>query len=305
MTVPGPGPVDAGRDALIIRFTKMHGAGNDFVMLDLRVDPALTSVFADDPARAATLCRALADRHVGVGCDQVITIAPPRTVEATASYGIWNSDGSPSRQCGNGARCVAAYVMRDSTARSAGIGDRFVLDSPVGTHAIEALRHDRFRIAMGVPEFEPALIPLQGVEAHGDQHALHLDGERVVFGAVSMGNPHAVIEVDDVATAPVARLGSALQRSGAFLQSANVGFAQVLAPDRIALRVFERGAGETLACGSGACAAVAVLARRGRVARDVDVVLPGGTLRITWPADGASVLMAGPAAFVFEGTMTA
>lgn len=288
---------------MIVHFTKMHGAGNDFVMLDLRAERALADVFASERTRTAALCRALADRHLGVGCDQIITISPPRTHDALASYGIWNADGSASRQCGNGARCVAAYVMRGNGERAT--GTRFVLDSPAGTHEVEALGDGNFRIAMGVPVFEPVRIPLAGCDGAQDLYDLHIGGTHVGFGAVSMGNPHAVVEVDDVSRAPVASLGRALQDSAAFPDSANVGFAQVLAPDRIALRVFERGVGETLACGSGACAAVAVLVRRGRLGRDVDVVLPGGTLRITWPADDASVQMAGPAAFVFEGTMTA
>lgn len=283
----------------------MHGAGNDFVMLDLRNHASLAGMFAGDTADTAALCRALADRHVGVGCDQIITIETPRTAGALAAYGIWNADGSASQQCGNGARCVAAYVMRG--ADPSGRTPRFTLDSPVGTHEVEDLGDGRYRIAMGRPVFEPARIPLHGVErdAPVDPYVLDIDGAPVAFGAVSMGNPHAVIEVDDIASAPVADIGAAVQGSGAFPQSANVGFAQVLAPDRIALRVYERGVGETLACGSGACAAVAVLARRGRIARDVDVVLPGGTLRITWPDDDASMSMAGPAAFVFEGTMHA
>ena len=306
-------PVCEGRNALIIRFTKMHGAGNDFVMLDLRSDPALAALFVSNStaacARTSALCRVLADRHTGVGCDQVITIDAPRTADALASYGIWNADGSASGQCGNGARCVAAYVMRSGTGNGPITAERFALDSPVGTHEVQVLGDGQFRVAMGVPQFQPARVPLHGVahrdDTYQDDYAINIDGTRIAFGAVSLGNPHAVLEVDDVAAAPVATLGVALQRSGAFPQSANVGFAQVLAHDRIALRVYERGAGETLACGSGACAAVAVLARRGRIGRDVDVELPGGTLRITWPADDASMQMAGPAAFVFEGTMDA
>ena len=302
-------PVCEGRTALIIRFTKMHGAGNDFVMLDLRSDPALAALFASDPTGTSALCRVLADRRTGVGCDQVITIDAPRSAHAIASYGIWNADGSASGQCGNGARCVAAYVMRHATDHAPVSSEQFVLDSPVGTHDVQVLGDGQFRIAMGLPQFEPERVPLLGVadgdDTHRDLYDIDINGTRIAFGAVSLGNPHAVIEVDEVATAPVATLGPALQRSAAFPQSANVGFAQVLAQDRIALRVYERGAGETLACGSGACAAVAVLARRGRIGRDVDVELPGGTLRITWPADDASMQMAGPAAFVFEGTMDA
>lgn len=274
------------------RFTKMHGAGNDFVVLDLR-----------DGRRPPTpeLCRALADRHLGVGCDQILTIEPPRSPGAVAAYGIWNADGSSGRQCGNGARCVAAWLLRDGAARA----PAFSLDSPAGSHAVELLDDGGLRVAMGEPRFDPAAIPLAGFDAVRDPWQLDLGGVPVAFGALSLGNPHAVIEVDDVASAPVAALGPALQDSGAFPDSANVGFAQVVDRATVRLRVYERGAGETLACGSGACAAAAVLMRRGRVDRDIAVQLPGGTLRIAWPGDGEPIMMAGPARFVFEGEWTA
>ncbi|WP_231734330.1 diaminopimelate epimerase [Noviluteimonas gilva] len=272
-----------------LRFTKMHGAGNDFVMVDLR---------HGQPAPDASLCRALADRHAGVGCDQIITIEAPRNASSVASYRIWNADGSQAQQCGNGARCVAAFVVRDGAAQ----GARFELDSPAGTHAVDVLPGSCYRIAMGVPDFLPAHVPLakQGDEAR-DTYDIDVEGTTLHVGAASMGNPHALIEVDDIATARVGLQGPALQRSPAFPESVNVGFAQVVARDRIRLRVFERGVGETLACGSGACAAAAILMRRGRVDRDVIVALPGGELRIAWPDDASPITMAGPAAFVFEG----
>lgn len=288
-------PEDAAARGL--RFSKMHGAGNDFVVVDLRGDPALAALFGDD-VRASALCARLADRHRGVGCDQVLTIEPARTPGSAAAYGIRNGDGSRAGQCGNGARCVAAWVQRDACAT----GDTLLLDSPTGTHAVQRVADGRYRIDMGRPDFDPARVPLAGLDAR-DPHALDIDGARVVFGAVSMGNPHAVVVVDDVARAPVGALGAALQAHPAFPASVNVGFAQVLDRGRIALRVFERGVGETLACGSGACAAAAVLMRRGDVDRAVDVALPGGTLRIEWPADDAPVAMTGPATFVFEGSI--
>ena len=283
MAVRSPARVPA------LRFSKMHGAGNDFVVLDLRAD-------ASPPS--PDLCRALADRHTGVGCDQILTVEAPTSAEAIAAYRIWNADGSPSQQCGNGARCVAAWLVRDGAAK----GAHFDLDSPTGTHAVDVLGDGRYRIAMGVPVFTPRAIPLAGFDAERDEYDLALDEDlKLRFGAVSTGNPHAVVEVADVDDIPVARYGSALQQSPAFPQSANVGFAQVLARDRIRLRVFERGVGETLACGSGACASVAVLGKRGRVDRDVTVSLPGGDLQIAWPGDDAQILMSGPTAFVFEG----
>src|SRR5690606_37480593 len=216
-----------------LRFSKMHGAGNDFVVLDLR---------DGSPPPDAALAARLADRHRGVGCDQILTIEPPRSAGAVAAYRIWNADGSLSGQCGNGARCVAAWLVRDGAAR----GERFVVDSPAGIHQVQVLGDDRYAVDMGAPRFAPAAVPLAGFEAEAAEYALELDGRRVVFGAVSMGNPHAVIEVGDVGTADVAGLGAALQASPAFPQSVNVGFAQVLAPDHVRLRVYERGVGETL-----------------------------------------------------------
>jgi diaminopimelate epimerase len=300
-----PAPVAAG-----LRFSKMHGAGNDFVVIDLR---------DGTPPPDAGLASRLADRHFGVGCDQILTIEAPRSEEAVASYRIWNSDGSASQQCGNGARCVAAWLVRDGVAQ----GDRFRVDSPLATHDVVRLGDDRYSIAMGVPQFEPMQIPLAGYSAMQDPYVIDLDGERVgftalqspyvvdlagqtvrftvSFGAVSMGNPHALIEVTDIEAAPVAVLGPALQSSIAFPQSANIGFTQVVARDHLRLRVYERGVGETLACGSGACAAAVILIRRGTVDRDVRVSLPGGDLQISWPDDAAEVIMSGPAAFVFEG----
>jgi diaminopimelate epimerase len=275
-------------------FTKMHGAGNDFVVIDLRGDALPPS---------PDLCRALADRHTGVGCDQILTIEPPRSASAVASYRIWNADGSASQQCGNGARCIAAWMLRDSVVRDPErcLAGRFELDSPTATHRVDVLDLHHYRIAMGHPVFAPALIPMRGFDATQPEYALAFGGEMLAIGAVSMGNPHAVIEVGDVDTAPLATLGPALQRHPAFPESVNVGFAHVVDRGHIRLRVFERGVGETLACGSGACAAAAVLMRRGRIDREVAVELPGGTLTIAWPDDHAQITMAGPAAFVFEG----
>ena len=267
----------------------MHGGGNDFVVIDLRDGAA---------PPAPDLCRALADRRTGVGCDQILTIEAASSAGALAGYRIWNADGSSSGQCGNGARCVAAWLVRAGATDA----QRFELDSPAGLHVVQALGGGHYRIAMGVPRFEPAQVPMAGVDRAATGYALALPQVGSVrFGAVSMGNPHAVIEVDDVDAADVARIGPALQASPMFPESVNVGFAQVLDRGRIRLRVYERGVGETLACGSGACAAVAVLVRAGRVDRDVAVALPGGELRIAWPADDAGISMAGPTAFVFEG----
>ena len=283
----GTTPTAMVEPAAGLRFSKMHGAGNDFVVLDLRSD-------ATPPS--AVLCRAMADRHTGVGCDQILTIEAPRAAGSVASYRIWNADGSSSQQCGNGARCVAAWLVRDGAAA----GNRFTIDSPAGSHAVERLP-DGDRVEMGVPAFEPARVPLQGFDGPRDPYVLATGGSIVGFGAVSMGNPHAVVEVDDVATAAVESMARLLQGHVAFPESVNVGFARVESRDRIRLRVHERGVGETLACGSGACAAAVVMMRRGKVDREVEVALPGGTLRIGWADDAAMVTMTGPAEFVFEG----
>ncbi len=271
-----------------LRFTKMHGAGNDFVVLDLR-DGA--------PPPDAGLAGRLADRHRGVGCDQILTIEPPRTAGSVAAYRIWNADGSTSQQCGNGARCVGAWLVRDGAAQ----GDEFLIDSPLRTHVVRRLDAGHYAVAMGRPEFEPARIPLIGFPRAREEYVMPLQGENVRFGAVSMGNPHAVLEVGLIDAAPVERIGPLLQQHASFPESVNVGFAQVLGPGHVRLRVFERGVGETLACGSGACAAAAVLMQRGRLARDAVISLPGGDLRIQWPADDAQIVMSGPAAFVFDG----
>ncbi|WP_433853610.1 diaminopimelate epimerase [Stenotrophomonas nitritireducens] len=271
-----------------LRFTKMHGAGNDFVVLDLR---------DGSPPPDAGLAARIADRHRGVGCDQILTIEPPRDAGSVASYRIWNSDGSTSQQCGNGARCVAAWLVRDGAAQ----GDAFMIDSPLRTHAVQRLGDGHYAVAMGLPEFEPARIPLIGFPRAREEYVVPLQGENVRFGAVSMGNPHAVLEVGLIDAAPVERMGPLLQQHASFPESVNVGFAQVLDRGHARLRVFERGVGETLACGSGACAAAVVLMQRGRLARDAVMSLPGGDLRIQWPADDAQIVMSGPAAFVFDG----
>ena len=260
------------------RFAKMHGAGNDFVVIDLRGAPPLA------PSRIA----ALGNRHTGIGFDQLLGIDAPADPDAVADYRVWNSDGSSARQCGNGARCIAAWLRREGVAT----GRRFRLGSPAGPGDVDVLDDGRYAVSMGRPLFAPgAVLPLpQG---------------SLSFGVVSMGNPHAVIEVPSVADADVATLAPALQARDEFPDGVNVGFAQVVAPGRIRLRVYERGAGETLACGSGACAAVAVLVRQGRVARRVEVELPGGTLEVHWPDDESTITMAGPATFVFDGELAA
>lgn len=273
-----------------LRFTKMHGAGNDFVVLDCRSGTPL-------PDRDS-LTR-MADRHFGIGCDQIMVLEAPRSDAALASYRIFNGDGSPARQCGNGVRCLAAWLHR-----AGDLALEAALDSPSGPVPVRVLDGGDIEATLSIPNFEPEAVPLRGIVTDGERHRLDLEGMGIEFGAVSMGNPHVVIEVDDVSVAPV-ELALALQIHPAFPDGCNVGFAQVVARDRIRLRVIERGVGETLACGSGACAAHAWLRHAGRVDAETHVELPGGTLGVAWSGDDDEpVRMCGPTAFVFEGIWT-
>jgi diaminopimelate epimerase len=265
----------------------MHGIGNDFVVIDCRAHPLRLD--------AAAIAR-LGDRHVGVGFDQLLTIEPSPDPTCAFRYGIYNRDGSEAGQCGNGVRCVAAWLRR---AGALDAGQTRLL-SPSGPVAVEILADGRVRVGMGVPAFDPAAVPLRESTA-APLYAREIGGDRIEFGAVSMGNPHAVIEVAAVEQAAVAQWGPALETHADFPDRANVGFAEVVAPDEIRLRVWERGVGETRACGSGACAAVVVLTQRGRTRGDVRVNLPGGRLDISWAGPGQPVWMTGPAAFVFDG----
>jgi diaminopimelate epimerase len=273
-----------------LRFSKMHGLGNDFVIVDCRTKP-----LGLDPSAI----RRIGDRHFGVGFDQLLTIEVARDPTCAFAYGIWNTDGSRARQCGNGLRCVARWLARDGVLATG--TNR--LESPAGPVAIELLADGTVRADMGEPDFSPAAIPIRSDEA-ADRYAIDVVGHEIDVGAVSMGNPHAVIEVDDVDDAAVSVLGPQVEHADAFPERCNVGFAQVVSRDAIRLRVWERGVGETLACGSAACAAVAVLRRRAKLDSDVRVVLPGGTLDIRWEGPGHTVWMSGPAAFVFEGDYT-
>ena len=266
----------------------MHGLGNDFVIVDCR-----ESALALD----TTAIRRLGDRHFGVGFDQLLTIEPAREPGSAFAYGIWNTDGSRALQCGNGVRCVARWLVR---AGALAEGSSVRLDSPSGPIAIDLLSDGRVRADMGEPCFAPAAIPLVAEVEH-DRYRIDVAGHEIEMGAVSMGNPHAVIEADDVAQAPVESLGPQVEHSAAFPQGCNVGFVERRSRRAIRLRVWERGVGETLACGSGACAAVAVLRKRGDVDADVAVTLPGGELDIRWDGPGATLWMTGPATFVFEG----
>lgn len=268
-------------------FSKMHGIGNDFVIVDCRRQP-----LSLDPAAI----RRLGDRHRGVGFDQLLSIEPSADEDCAFQYGIWNRDGSRSGQCGNGVRCVAAWLARDGN-----LGDGPVsLMSPSGPVRVEVLADARVRVDMGEPRFTPLALPLD-MPHERDRYDLDVGGRAVQIGAVSIGNPHAVIEVEDVDAAEVGVIGPAVEHAEAFARGCNVGFVQIRSRSRVVLRVWERGVGETLACGSGACAAMAVLRRRQQVDSVVEVQLPGGTLEIQWQGERHPLWMTGPASFVYEG----
>jgi diaminopimelate epimerase len=274
-----------------LRFSKMHGIGNDFVIVDCR-ERAL-GLSKDQIAR-------LGDRHRGVGFDQLLTIERATDPTCAFRYRIYNTDGSTAQQCGNGVRCVAAWLLR-ANALSAGATR---LQSPSGSVAVELLSDGRVRVDMGVPSFMPTDVPFTAREA-ADMYRLAVDGGSVEFGIVSMGNPHAVIETANVSDAPLRTIGAAVAADTHFPNGCNVGFAQIVDRSHLLLRVWERGAGATLACGTGACAAVAILRRRGKLGDDVAVTLPGGTLQLQWAGEGSPMWMTGSAEFVFEGDIEA
>jgi diaminopimelate epimerase len=270
-----------------LKFTKMHGLGNDFVVID-----AVRQTVALAPAQV----RFLADRHFGVGCDQVLVVERPSGPGADFRYRIYNADGGEVAQCGNGARCFARFV------REQGLTDKeeIRVDTDAGRLILHLLADGSVTVDMGVPRHAPAEIPLLA-DRESLRYSVQVDGEAWEFGAVSMGNPHAVLRVDDVDQAPVETLGPRLEGHALFPRRANIGFMQVVDRHHVRLRVFERGSGETLACGSGACAAAVVGIEQGVLETPVRVDLPGGTLGISWQGRGRPVLMSGPAAAVFEG----
>lgn len=273
-----------------LRFTKMHGLGNDFVVIDaLRQTVQLSS----------TQISRLADRHWGIGFDQLLLVEPYAGTEADFRYRIFNADASEVEHCGNGARCFARFVVEQ------GLSDK--TEIPVMTASgriVLTLQADnQVSVDMGVPKLEPADIPLVS-EQRQTLYTVDIEGQSIQFAAVSMGNPHAVLLVEDVNNVPVARLGAALEQHTLFPRRANIGFMQVLDRDTIRLRVFERGVGETQACGTGACAAVVAGRLQDRLATSVNVALPGGQLHIVWQGEGAPVIMTGPTETVYSGIVT-
>lgn len=272
---------------MLLRFTKMHGCGNDFVVLDLI---SQRFILKDRHVRK------LADRHFGIGCDQVLIVEAPGRPDVDFRYRIFNADGGEVEQCGNGARCFARYV-RDKRLTGK---DTIRVETKAGVIELHTLRNKQVRVDMGVPRLDPADIPFNA-ETRAATYAFEVDGQSLEIGAVSMGNPHAVLLVDSAVDAAVATLGPRIENHPRFPQRVNAGFMQIVGRNEINLRVFERGAGETLACGTGACAAVVSGQLRGLLDQEVQVNLPGGSLVIEWRGEGEPVMMTGPATTVYEG----
>ena len=270
-----------------LRFTKMQGLGNDFVVFD-----GVRQQIALDPEQ----CRRIADRHFGIGCDQILLVEKPGRADADFRYRIFNADGGEVAQCGNGARCFVRFVHDHGLTTKTAIR----VETASGIIEPQLLASGLVKVNMGAPRFAPADIPF-AAEAEALAYPLKVGQHVIEIAALSMGNPHAVLRVNDLDSAPVDILGAAIESHQRFPQRVNAGFMQVLTPHDIRLRVYERGAGETLACGTGACAAAVAGIRQGWLQSPVSVHTRGGDLVIEWAGPSQPVLMTGPAATVFEG----
>lgn len=272
-----------------IQFSKMHGLGNDFVVID---NVTQNVFFSKDKIQQ------IADRNFGIGFDQLLLVEPPYDPEQDFHYRIFNSDGSEVSQCGNGARCFAKFVKMKGLINR----NKVVVSTKAGKMVLYLEKDGQVTVNMGKPVFEPEKIPLNANKEEGTY--IIRSGEKThFFGAVSMGNPHCVLEVDDITAADVETIGPFLERHERFPEGVNVGFMQIVNRNHVKLRVFERGAGETLACGSGACAAAAIGQVQGKLDRDVKVDLPGGSLKIRWQGRDNVLKMTGPAEHIFDGIL--
>jgi len=274
---------------MLLNFTKMHGLGNDFMM----VDGVTQNVFLSQDQ-----IKKLANRNFGIGFDQLLMVEPPYDPDLDFHYRIFNADGSEVSQCGNGARCFARFVqLKGLTNKSA-----IKVSTKSGNMVLYLENNNQVTVNMGRPVLEPKKIPFTANQQE-KTYILRSGDDTVMCGVVSMGNPHCVVVVDDVDTAPVEELGARLEQHERFPEKANIGFMQIVNREHIKLRVFERGAGETLACGSGACAAVVVGRIQDLLDNKVQVDLPGGSLHIRWHDENSPVKMTGPAEYVFDGQM--
>lgn len=272
---------------MLIKFTKMHGCGNDFMVVDL-----VSQFIKLRPQQI----KKWADRRFGVGFDQFLIVEPPKQPEADFSYRIFNSDGEEVEQCGNGARCFARFVRDNKLTKKKHIR----VETKGGLIELHVIDKNQVMVDMGAPKLDPQQIPFSAPD-RASTYQLPVNGELITISAISMGNPHAVCIVEDTETTPVATLGPLIEQHESFPQRANAGFMQILARDEIRLRVYERGAGETLACGTGACAAVVAGQLQGLLDHRVTVHLRGGSLTIEWLGEGHSVKMTGPCKRVYEG----
>ncbi|HED17249.1 MAG TPA: diaminopimelate epimerase [Gammaproteobacteria bacterium] len=272
---------------MLLEFTKMHGLGNDFVVID--------AINQSVDLNQASL-RRMADRHTGIGCDQILLVEASQHPQAQYRYRIFNADGGEVGQCGNGARCFARFV----TDKGMTTDNPIVVETQSGLLSLQLQADGQVCVDMGVPQLEPADIPLVA-EQRQSSYSIEVARKDLDIMAVSMGNPHAVLRVIDVDLADVAGLGPSIESLERFPERVNAGFMQIIDRQTIKLRVFERGSGETQACGSGACAAVVAGCLQGWLDQQVTVVLHGGELVISWPGEGESVFMTGPVATVFEG----
>ncbi len=270
-----------------LEFTKMHGLGNDFVVID-----AINQAVALSPEQV----RRLADRHTGIGCDQLLLVEAATTAGTDFRYRIFNADGGEVDQCGNGARCFMRFV------HDQGLSHKREVNVETASGRLQLVLEDDglVTVNMGEPRLQPADIPFDA-PAYAQSYSLALDNEEIEIAAVSMGNPHAVTAIVDIDTAPVERLGPLIQQHPRFPEQVNAGFMQIIDFEHIRLRVYERGAGETRACGSGACAAVVAGRLWDQLAARVNVALPGGDLVVSWAGMGHPVYMTGPATRVFKG----
>lgn len=273
-----------------IAFAKLHGAGNDFVLIEAFSLPASIN-YAD-------LAQALGNRRTAVGFDQLMLVTKNPSATRGFGYQIFNSDGSRAQQCGNGARAVAWWLIHRH-----GLNAPFELASPAGIVKVSQTAEGQIGVSLGKPEFNPTKIPMSS-RTPALRYQTQIAGQLLEFSALSLGNPHASILVPSVANAEVERIGAALQSHNDFPERVNVGFCEVISRNYAKLRVYERGAGETLACGSGACAAAINLIRSGLSDRNVTLALPGGELSVSWPSDDAEVVLRGPVVHVFDGRLT-
>jgi diaminopimelate epimerase len=272
---------------MLCKFKKMQGIGNDFVLIDSFSEPLVLTT---------EQIKHIANRNFGIGCDQVLLLEPPKDDESDVYYRIFNSDGSEVSQCGNGARCSAIYLYDKGLVKK----QKMIAETKSGKLVLKINKDNSVTVNMGIPKFEPKDIPIN-YEKKMKNYSLRLNSENIEFGAVSIGNPHAIIFVDDIELTSIEKIAIKIQQDKIFPEGVNVSFVQILDRKKIKLRVFERGVGETLSCGSGACASVVVASQRGGLEENVEAELRGGVLKLSWAGEGKPIFMNGPVSTVYDG----